>query len=72
MIFNIHKHKFKLVAKTYAKSLAEKALDNPGLQVNATNPYPADSHGQTTILWECTNPNCNKTRVHTMLGKEVV
>jgi hypothetical protein len=65
-----HKHELILVRKTYAAPV-------PAGQIDAYLWTPSDlvmqayTFGQTTFVWKCKDPECDKIVVRECLGKEV-
>ncbi len=60
-----HKHNWKIIAKTYSESFRE-------MGGKSMRGYDAVlMHGQTIILWECQDKDCQGLRKEKMLGKEV-
>ena len=59
-----HKHKWKLIAKTYGKSLYE--IGNVKVEKGNNEIF----FGVTTLLWECQDIKCLALRKEEMLGKE--
>ena len=57
-----HKHKWKKIVETYAPPVTE-AFEGRGFNVEKL------TMGQTTILWECQDKDCQKLRKEEMLGK---
>lgn len=64
-----HKHVWVEKARTYAPSFAETMKQYGLSNLESSNAWPAEKHGQTTILWECSE--CQELRREEMLGKEV-
>jgi len=57
-----HKHTWKEIARTYAKSLSEQGF------TEIEHAKSEHLFGKTTILWECTD--CYKLRKEEMLGRQ--
>ena len=58
-----HIHEWEEIARTYAPSLIEQGV------TSAQDVSNEALQGVTTILWECTDKNCQELRKEKMLGK---
>ncbi len=70
--FKLHKHSWKEIARTVVKPMrvrqgsVESCSEDFAIRMVEENRRMAS--GSTTLLWECQDPDCQKTKQETMLG----